>query len=128
MGSARLLAEQIMAVNDTRVSEALAVPEWGGLKIYFKTLTGIERDAFEEGYANEKMKAFRQRFLALTMCDESGERIFTDGEVDNLGKKSSVVLNRLFDAAWAHNAFRPEDVEAAGNDSSVDPSDASISA
>lgn len=128
MGKAKLIAEQIKLASDVRVSKPVVVPEWGGIEIFFKTLSGLERDAFEEGYSNDKMKAFRQRFLVLTMCDEEGERIFTDGEVEALGKKSSVVLNRLFDVAWSHNAFRPEDVEAAGNDSSGDPSAASTSA
>jgi hypothetical protein len=127
MGRAKLLAETIKAANDVRVSEPIAVPEWSGVQVCFKTLSGIERDAFEEGYTKENMKAFRQRFLVMTLCDEAGERLFTDTDVEAVGKKSSIVLNRLFDAAWAHNAFRQEDVEKAGNDSSGDPSAASTS-
>jgi hypothetical protein len=38
------------------------------------------------------------------------------------------VLNRLFDAAWALNYFRPEDVDAMGKDSPSVPSDVSTSA
>ena len=92
-----------------------------------KTLSGTERDLFEDGYADQKMKNFRARFLALSLCDDNGERLYGDDEASELGTKSSVVLNRLFDKAWALNAFRTEDVDALGNDSPSDPSDDSTS-
>jgi hypothetical protein len=102
--------------------EKVEVPEWGG-DVYLKTLSGTERDLFEDGYADQKMKNFRARFLALSLCDDNGERLYGDDAASELGTKSSVVLNRLFDKAWALNAFRTEDVDALGNDSPSDPSD-----
>ena len=116
---------KILAANDNKLDKA-DVPEWGG-EVYLKVLSGTDRDAFEEGYSEQKMKNFRSRFLVLTLCDEKGERLFTEAEVDELGKKSAVVLARLFDKAWALNAFRNEDVEELGNDSTGDPSDSSTS-
>jgi hypothetical protein len=106
--------------------EKVEVPEWGG-DVYLKTLSGTERDLFEDGYADQKMKNFRARFLALSLCDDNGERLYGDDAASELGTKSSVVLNRLFDKAWALNAFRTEDVDALGNDSPSDPSDDSTS-
>lgn len=121
-----LSKDAIKQATDYKV-EKVSVPEWGG-DVYLKTLSGTERDAFEEGYAEQKMKNFRARFLVLTLCDESGERMFSDDEAADLGGKSAVVLNRLFDAAWALNAFRTEDVDALGNDLASDQSGGSISA
>jgi len=121
-----LSKDAIKQATDFKV-EKVSIPEWGG-DVYLKTLSGTERDAFEEGYAEQKMKNFRARFLVLTLCDESGERMFSDDEATDLGGKSAVVLNRLFDAAWALNAFRTEDVDALGNDSASDQSGGSISA
>jgi hypothetical protein len=106
--------------------EKVEVPEWGG-DVYLRTLSGTERDLFEDGYADQKMKNFRARFLALSLCDDNGERLYGDDEASELGTKSSVVLNRLFDKAWALNAFRTKDVDALGNDSPSDPSDDSTS-
>ena len=103
------------------------MPEWGG-DVHCKTLSGTERDQFEEAYSQNKMKAFRARFLVLTLCDESGERLFGDNEVDALGKKSSIVINRLFEKAWDHNAFSNAAVEALGKDSPSDQSGGSTSA
>lgn len=117
----------ILAAKDVRLSDAIPVPEWGG-DVYIKTLSGLERDAFEESYQEQKMKAFRVRFLVLTLCDDSGERLFSDGDYDSLGKKSSVVINRLFERAWSHNAFTQEAVDGLGKDSPSAPSESSTSA
>lgn len=116
----------ILAAKDTKVSAPIPVPEWGG-DVYCKTLSGTERDAFEESYSENKMKAFRCRFLVLTLSDDKGERLFDDSETTDLGKKSSVVINRLFDVAWKHNAFTTEAVEALGEGSPEGQSDGSTS-
>lgn len=118
--------KSILAADDVR-KEKVAVPEWGG-DVFLRVLTGTDRDRFEQSYADQKMKAFRIRFLLLALCDEAGERLFGDDEADILGKKSSVVINRLFEAGWKLNAFTQEAVDALGEDSANDPSVASTSA
>lgn len=116
---------KILSANDTKL-EKVHVPEWGD-DVFIKTLSGTERDLFEEAYSSEKMKNFRSRFLVLTISDEAGERLFNDSEVEQLGAKSAFVLNRLFEKAWSLNAFREADVDALGKDSPSDQSDVSIS-
>jgi hypothetical protein len=106
----------ILAAKDTKLSAAIPVPEWGG-EVYAKTLSGTERDAFEDAYSENKMKQFRCRFLVLTLCDDAGQRLFEDGDVAELGKKSSLVINRLFELAWDHNAFTTKAVEDLGEGS-----------
>jgi hypothetical protein len=118
--------KSILAADDVR-KEKIAVPEWKG-DVFLRVLTGTDRDRFEESYADQKMKAFRIRFLLLALCDEDGERLFNDDEADVLGKKSSVVINRLFEAGWKLNAFTQEAVDALGEDSPPAPSDVSTSA
>lgn len=117
----------ILAAKDTKLSDAIPVPEWGG-DVYCKTLTGTERDAFEDSYSQNKMKQFRCRFLVLTLCDDSGQRLFADSDIEALGGKSSVVINRLFEAAWQFNAFTPQAVEALGEGSPDGQSGGSTSA
>lgn len=117
--------KSILSANDVRL-EKVAVPEWGG-DVYLRVISGTDRDHFEESYADQKMKSFRIRFLVLTLCDESGERIFKDDESELLGKKSSVVINRLFEAAWKLNAFTQEAVDALGEGSPSAPNGGSIS-
>ena len=117
---------KILAANDVKLSAAIPVPEWGG-EVFVRTISGTERDKFEEAYSEQKMKAFRVRFLVITLADEAGERLFADGDIDALGGKSSVVINRLFDKAWEHNAFTDSAVETLGNDSPTAPSESSTS-
>ena len=107
---------KILSANDVKVSEPIPVKEWGG-DVYVKTITGLERDAFEESYSEQKMKSFRVKFLVLTLCDETGERLFGDDDVALLGTKSSNIINALFEKSWAHNAFNAEAVEEMGKDS-----------
>lgn len=116
---------RIVAATDTKLN-TVNVPEWGG-EVCLKTLTGSERDSFEESYSGEKMKNFRCRFLVLTLCDENGERLFADDEADVVGKKSSLVISRLFEKAWQLNAFSDAAVDALGKDSPSDQSDVSTS-
>lgn len=118
---------KILAATDTKISDPVAVPEWGG-EVFVKTLTGTERDQFEESYSQNKMKAFRAKFLVLTLCDKSGERLFADGDVEALGNKSSLVINRLFESAWDFNALSQNAVDSLGKDSPSDQSGDSISA
>ena len=120
-----LTAEQILSADDMGLKK-VHVKEWGG-DVHIKTISGLDRDRFEDGYSEQKMKNFRSRFLVLTLCDEKGDRLFTDTEVEELGKKSSLVINRLFDKSWGLNAFTNEAIEELGNDSTVAPSDGSTS-
>jgi hypothetical protein len=68
------------------------------------------------------------KFLILTLCDEDGATILTDADIDALGERSSVVINRVFDAAWAINGFTKEAVDAMGEGSASDQNAASTSA
>jgi hypothetical protein len=119
------LRNRILAANDIKV-EKIVVPEWGG-DYYIRIISGADRDAFEDSYADQKMKSFRVRFLVLALCDEAGERIFADSDVPELSQKSAIVINRVFEAAWKANAFTQEAVDALGEDSPAGQSDDSSS-
>lgn len=105
----------INAASDIR-TEKVHVPEWK-TDVYLKVLTGTERDAFEAGYTDQRMANFRVRFLVLTLCDQEGERLFDDEQVALLGKRSSLVINRLFENAWKINMLSQEAVDEAGESS-----------
>lgn len=108
----------INAAADIKV-EKLNVPEWK-TDVYLKVLSGTERDAFEAAYSDQKMNNFRVRFLVLTLCDEAGERLFDDEQVTLLGKRSALVINRLFEASWKLNMLSQEAVDEAGESSGAD--------
>jgi len=104
---------QILAAQDIETRE-VEVPEWGGTVI-IKGLTGRERERleamsrkFRDGKPDENIRA---RFLAMAMVDETGAPIFGPGDVEALGNKSAVVLDRLFDVAMALAGISAEAVE-----------------
>jgi hypothetical protein len=84
-------------------------------------MTGTERDAFEStlqviGEGDKKradMRNIRARVCALCIVGENGERLFTDAEVDSLGKKSAAALDRVFNVAQEMNGMGEKAVEAA---------------
>ncbi|NBW14405.1 MAG: hypothetical protein EBR82_41045 [Caulobacteraceae bacterium] len=119
--------KRLLGANDIKV-QPIEVPEWGGTW-YVRVLSGRDREAFEEALsAEQRMKNFRIRFLILAICDENGAKVFDQSDVDFLGDRNSVVINRVFEQAWTINAFTKEAVDALGEDSPADPSGDSSSA
>ena len=100
--------------------ELVEVPEWGDGGVWVRTLKGCERDSFEQSLVGKKQKMslenVRARFAVLTICDESGTRLFTDADAKALGDKSAAALDRVFAVAQRLNGFSSDDVEElAGN-------------
>lgn len=108
-----LSAEQILAANDTGI-ESVDVPEWGG-SVCIRTMTGTERDSWELYYQSEVKKRdnanVRAKLCALTICDESGKRLFTDQQVADLAKKNAKALDRVFTAATRLNKITEDEIE-----------------
>lgn len=114
-----LTKEQILGQTGDRPVRAVEVPEWGGT-VYVRTLKAVERDAFEAENARAARKQdgsqlvnLRARLAALTVCDESGQRLFSDIDAVELGQRSGAVLDRIFDAATSLNGMGPAAVEEA---------------
>lgn len=126
--SAGLLSrEQILAAQDIR-SENVPVPEWGGT-VMVRGLTGRARDALEARFTDAKgvidrkaQSDFRAAFAAMTIVDESGDRLFSDDDIKALGEKSSVALQRVFDAAVRLSATDQASVDGIIEDLKADPS------
>jgi hypothetical protein len=123
----------ILAANDLK-SEDIEVPEWGGA-VRVRSFTGRERDAFESsmvrGDGRDRkvdLTNMRARLVGLTVIDETGQRLFTDEEVDLLGAKSGAALDRVFAVAQKLNGLSGADVEELSKNSSGVPSAVSTSA
>ena len=109
-----MLNREAILKTDDLPRELVQVPEWGG-DVYVRTLTGTERDAFEQSMVGKKSKMnldnVRARFAVLTICDEAGQRLFTDDDAKVLGDKSAAALDRVFAVAQRLNGFSSEDAE-----------------
>lgn len=102
--------------SDDRSFEVVDVPEWNG-QVRVGVMTGTERDEFEA----ECMRArngqavtpnIRARVCAWTMRDEQGNRMFSTADALELGKKSSIALERVYSAAERVNGLTKEALEA----------------
>lgn len=106
----------ILAASDKKTID-VEVPEWGGT-VKLRVMTGTERDRFESEFVggNKSVDMVRAKMVAKCLCDESGERLFTEDEIPELGDRSAAVLDRLFQQCMKLNRFSREDVDnLAGN-------------
>lgn len=120
-----LTRDEILSATDLK-RELVEVPEWGG-SVYVRAMTGTERDSFEESIIEIRqngkgptfkpvLTAIRAKLCARCIVGEDGERLFTDKDIDALGKKSIAALDRVYTVAQRLNAMGERDVEElAGN-------------
>jgi len=137
-----LTGAEILALDDLP-RERLEVPEWGDAIIFIRTMTGLERDAWEESIikmtprrVNGKniqepeiiMKNARAKLVAKVAVNEAGEQMWKPEEVTALGGKNCGALDRCFSAAQRLNHLSNEDVEELTKNSEGGTSDDSGSA
>lgn len=104
---------QIFAAQDGKV-ERVEVPEWGG-HVFVKTMSAGDRDQWEASILDARGKFTpdhgRAKLLLACVCDEAGKPLFDRGDVHDLSKKSSVAVQRVFDAAAKLNGIGKNDVD-----------------
>lgn len=101
----------ILAADDKKMVDH-EVSEWGG-KVKLRVMTGTERDRFESEFVggNKSVEMVRAKLVAKCLCDDEGNRLFTEQEIPELGEKSAAVLDRLFTECMKLNRFSKGDVE-----------------
>ena len=108
-----LTREQIVTADDSKTL-AVNVPEWGG-DVRLRVMTVGERDAYELEYQRKKntggLDDFRSKFLVRCICDDSGQRLFTDADVEKVSRKSAQVVNRLWEVAMKFNDLDESKIE-----------------
>jgi hypothetical protein len=111
-----LSRDSILAFDDLKKVE-VPIPEWGG-SVFVRMITGAERDGFEASLIDIKGKSkkanlanYRAKFASLVVCDEKGQRLFSDEDAEKLGKKCAAALDRIMDVAQKLNHISEEDVE-----------------
>jgi len=127
-----LSRDQILGMDDLRF-EIVPVPEWGD-SVRIRTLSGAERDRFEESFVGKKggtpetaFRNIRARFVCLIVVDDDGNRIFSDNDAPEIGKKSAAALDRIFSAGQKLNGMSPNDVDEMVKNSAAETSDTSTS-
>jgi len=108
--------EAIIKAKDIKTI-AINVPEWGG-EVYIKVMSGKKRDEWESFVVSKKdasgkidLMGMRAKLLVCCLCDEQGNELFTDADIEILENKNADVLQRLFDAAARLNGLNSTSVE-----------------
>lgn len=128
---------EIMAANDAAY-EDVPVPEWGGT-VRIKRMSAAEKDAFEASLTiiqqtgnkviqRPNLTNVRAKLAASCIVDESGAKIFDDGDIVDLGRKSGAALDRVVEAAKRLNRMTNTDLAAMTESLKNDPPVASPTA
>ena len=135
-----VLTKQEILLQDDLKKEELYIPEWKA-SVLISELSADARDEFEQFMVEEREKVrpkqigqvkgqgkkqdkpqvkkkeyahIRAALAAYTLVDEKGERLFSTQDIMDLGKKSGMALDRIFDVANKLNKIygqEREDVE-----------------
>lgn len=111
-----LSKEQILNCQDLP-REKVSVPEWGG-HVYVRTMTGNERDAWEDSRVRRagknmrlNLRNARATLAAATICDNAGALLFDEKDISALGRKSAAALDRVYEVAQRLSQVTDEDIE-----------------
>jgi Phage tail assembly chaperone, TAC len=101
-----------MSIRDTILKakplpvESLVVPEWEDVRVYFRPLSCAQQQRFDDlNKANTPWSILRATLLTYSLCDEAGEALFEEKDVEELNKLSGLVQQRLVDVVNRVNGF-----------------------
>lgn len=108
---AMLSKKDILEAKD-RKTKVVSVPEWGG-DITLSVLASKDRDRYEELLTSETIDKYDNvvaNYVAKSIVDENGERMFSEQDITELGKKSGAVMLRIFKQAGELNDFSDKEI------------------
>ncbi|MGH7206891.1 MAG: hypothetical protein ACREI2_11865 [Nitrospiraceae bacterium] len=118
-----LTRAQILASRRDRKPVRLEVPEWGG-DVYVRVLSAADQMAISDELPPTEVPI---QILLHCLVDESGERIFTDGDQDELAKEDFPIIMRVFSFVAKLNGLSTKELDEAMASFKIAPDEASSS-
>lgn len=127
-----LTKDQILAADDL-ATEEVEVPEWGG-KVLVQELGGTDANAYQMSLLTIKdgkvvgmnLDGAPVRLVAMSIVDPTTRRrMFTDAEVEALGRKSAKALDRVNGVAQRLSAVGDDELRETVKNSEATPSEGS---
>ena len=118
--------EFLTAPQLERPKEDVSVPELGeGKVIPVWGLNPAERTDFEDRMTRQpkNKKTARQRWIVECCRNDDGSKIFSPQQIDQLGQRSGVVVERLLDVALRLSGVTGEDLAKLEKNSETAPED-----
>lgn len=105
----------------------LAVPEWDGT-VRLRRLNVRDRIALaESGKAGESELMFMVKLVAYSVCDQAGQRVYSDAEIEELLAMPYEPLERIFKAALEFSRLTQSAAEQVEKNSGTQPGTSSDS-
>jgi hypothetical protein len=94
--------------------------------VFVRSLSGAERDAWEDANLvrergtgkrrNEvrfdvRVQNSKAHLITISLCDESGNRLLTDDDVQAVGDQPSTIVNKIADVCMRISGITQEDLE-----------------
>jgi len=110
-----LTKSQIFEKNDLPTEE-VDVPEWGG-SVFVRKFTSEDKDNFDILIAKKSdedkidLHNLRAKLCVFTIVDEDGKCLFSEEDVEALGRKSATAIERIFTVSQRLNNLGLEAVK-----------------
>jgi hypothetical protein len=118
--------EEILEVQDLPF-EDVVVPEWGEDMVRVAGMNALEATRYslrmEKLNENEQTETIMPELLSRTLVNDQFERIFSEKDIEALGKKSAVVVKRLFEIALRLSGISEAAIEEQAKNSGGTPAD-----
>ena len=110
-----LTKDAILTAADLKTKE-IDVPEWGG-KVRVSQISAADRLALQMMVLDEKGKPrtpieitrmMTVGLLTFAIVDDQGNRLFTQDDIEALGKKCSAAIDKVFEVADDLNGISAE--------------------
>ena len=124
----KLSKDDIFKADDLPTKD-MDIPEWGGM-LTVRTLTGTERDEFENAFVNQdkiNIRGLKARLIQLTVVNGDGQPMFTKADLQKLNSKSASVIDRIFEVSQHLSGLTKEDAEEMVENSDAGPAGDSVS-
>jgi hypothetical protein len=127
----------IISIDD-RKTISIDIPEWGG-NVLIRKWSGKDRAVFvaksikaDNSGAEINWDTLYNNFalaVALSLCDENGDRLFTSeqADIDILASKDGAVIQKIYQEALVLNGLAKKSIEDAAKNFNAIQSEESIS-
>lgn len=126
-----LSREEILNARDYHIEE-VPVPEWGGT-VLVRTISATSKERIGQRMVGPEGKernmiGYRAAIAAESIVDDKGNLLFTQADVELLGKKSEAALDRIVNVSRRLSKMDEESIAAEVGNSSGGQSADSTSA
>lgn len=107
----KLTRNDFLAANDLDLKEyEIKANGYGGI-VYLKKMSAKDQIEFEELSQGKDKNSILTKLIVMCVCDEHGNKLFTEADVDALNNKSAAAILEVFNAILESNFMSNQDIE-----------------